>query len=103
VTEPPPAKSEAQPPGLAEQLTRTTGDLRVLGEQLGAIPHAEPKTMTPRRARVTFAFVVAIAALVGWFVWVHWHSLLAAFAPLIWVAGHGYRMRRSARTRNDGP
>jgi hypothetical protein len=101
VTEPPPTRPEGEPPGLAEQLARTAADLRVLGEQLGAIPHAEPKTMTLRRARITFAFVVAIAALIGWFVWANWHSLLAAFAPLIWVAGHGYRMRRSTRTRND--
>jgi hypothetical protein len=45
--------------------------------------------MSVRRARITFFVVVAIAALVGWFLWEHWHSLLVATAPLIWIFVHG--------------
>ena len=84
---------------LAEQLAKTTADLQTVGEQLGAPGPTGPKIISVRRARVTFVFVLLAAALVGWLVWEHWHSLLVAFAPLIWIFGHGFRWRRNARPR----
>jgi Flp pilus assembly protein TadB len=97
-----PPQSDRQAEQLAEQFARTAADLRTLGEELGAIAHSEPKMVSLRRARFTFLVAVAVAALVGWLVWAHWHSLLAAFAPLIWVAGHGFRLRRTGRRTGPG-
>jgi len=92
--EPTPSR-RAQAEDVGRQLETTAGDLRALAEQVGAIPPGTaPRTISPRRAQVTFAAVVTLAALAGWFVWEHWHSLLAATAPLIWVAAHGWRLRR---------
>jgi Flp pilus assembly protein TadB len=86
---------------VAEQLAKTTADLRTLGEQLGAIPHASSRVMTLRRARIIFLLVVVVAMLVGWFLWEQWHSLLAAFAPLVWIVGHSLRWRRRRRSFDE--
>ena len=90
-----PADSQA----LAQQLERTEADLRALGEQLGAVPPGGGKAYSVRRARVTLAIVAALAALVGWFAWTHWHSLLVAFAPLVWIFWRGWRYHARSRTR----
>jgi len=67
--EPPPPLDQGQPDGVAGQLAKTAADLRVLGEQLGAIPRSAPIVVTPRRMWLTFALVVALAALGAWFLW----------------------------------
>ena len=99
----PPNTAKPQTDEIAAQLTKTAADLRTLGEQLGAISHTAPKEISPRRAKVTFLLVVAFSALIGWFLWDHWHSLVVAFAPLIWIVGHSLRWRRSARSRDEQP
>src|SRR6185436_10424897 len=99
----PPNVAKPQDEAIAEQLAKTAADLRTLGEQLGAISHTAPKEISLRRAKVTFLVAVASAALVGWFLWDHWHSLVVAFAPLIWIVGHSLRWRRSVRPRNEQP
>jgi Flp pilus assembly protein TadB len=86
---------------LAEQLAKTTADLQTLGEQFGALGPTWPKVISLRRARITFVFVLLAAALVGWLIWEHWHSLLVAFAPLIWIFGHGFRWHRNSRSRPE--
>jgi hypothetical protein len=57
--------------------------------------------MTLRRARITFLLVVVFAVLLGWFLWAQWHSLLVAFAPLVWIVGHSLRWRQKWRTRDE--
>jgi len=99
----PPHVAKPQEDPIAEQLAKTAADLRTLGEQLGAISHTAPKEISPRRAKITFLFVVAFAALIAWFLWDHWHSLVVAFAPLIWIIGHSLRWRRSVRPRDEQP
>jgi hypothetical protein len=92
---------EAQPADIAQQLERTTADLRTLAEQLGAIPPGSAtKVVSQRQATITFVAVVALAALAAWFIWDHWHSLLAATAPIIWVFVHGWRHRRRQLQRD---
>ena|SRR5215470_3989283 len=88
-----PRSSNAQPDEVGRQLDKTAADLRTLAEQLGAIPDGSPRAISPRRAKITFAVVVALAVLGSWFVWAHWHSLLAAAAPLIWIFVHAWRWR----------
>jgi hypothetical protein len=95
---------EKPPPGdpipdeIAPQLAKTAADLRALGEQLGAIPpgSAAP-TVSQRQAKLVFVGVVAVAGLAAWFIWGHWHSVIAATAPLIWIFAHGWRWRRRAQ------
>lgn len=55
-----------------------------------------------RRAWLTFSFVAGLAALVSWVVWSHWHSLLVAFLPLVWIFGHGWRAQRRRRQFDAG-
>lgn len=100
MTETPPTDASNQE--LGQQLERTAADLRVLGEQLGAVPPGGSKVYSVQRARLTFAIVVAFAALVGWFAWSHWHSLLVALAPLVWIFGRGWRMQRRRRQIDPG-
>jgi hypothetical protein len=103
MTEQPPSQTP-ESEQLAQQLARTAADLRTLAEQLGAIPPGPAKVYSLRRARVTFAVVVAVASLAGWFIWSHWHSLWVALAPLVWIFGHGWRLHRNvpvAPTAND--
>jgi len=93
MTESPPSP-KPQPEDIAAQLERTAADLRTLGEQLGAVQPGGSAPMTRRRATVMFTVTVAVALLVAWFIWTHWHSVLAAAAPLLWIFGHGWRWRR---------
>jgi hypothetical protein len=97
--QPPAAKPPAEE--MAAQLAKTEADLRTLGEQLGAIPHSPAKAMSQRRARGTFLVVVAIATLVAWFLWGHWHSVLVATLPLLWIFHSGWRWHRNTRPRDD--
>ena len=99
VKEPPSTEPSDNEP-LAEQLERTAADLRLLGEHVGAVPAGSGKTYSIRRARVTFAIVVALAVLIGWLMWSHWHSLWVALAPLVWIFWRGWRFQR--RTRSKG-
>jgi hypothetical protein len=93
---------EPPPPPISEQLAKTASDLRALGEELGAIPAgSRPKTVSPATARITFLAVVAVAALASWFIWNHWHSLLAAVAPIIWIFVRGWRWHRRAQLDRD--
>jgi Flp pilus assembly protein TadB len=93
----------AKPPAIAEQLEKTEADLRTLAESLGAIPSGStPKTISPRTARITFLVLAGFAALVAWFIWDHWHSLLAATAPIIWIFVSGWRWRRRAQRDAGG-
>jgi hypothetical protein len=96
VTEPPSPESPANQP-LAEQLARTEADVHALAEQLGAVRPGEASVYSMRRAMTTFAVVAGLAALVGWFLWSHWHSLLVALAPLIWIFGSAWRHHRRQR------
>jgi hypothetical protein len=97
-----PSPIPAKPDEIASQLEKTATDLKVLGEQLGAIPPgSSPRIVSQRQATIVFAGVVAVAALVAWFIWDHWHSVLAAIAPLIWIFVHGWRWRR--RTQRSRP
>jgi hypothetical protein len=91
---PPPS----DPPEISAQLEKTAADLRTLAEELGAIPVGS-KPISPRTARLTLVAVVCLAGLVSWFIWNHWHSLLAATAPVIWIFVHGWRWRRRAQQR----
>ena len=97
MTEEQPA-AKASSDAIAKQLDKTAEELRTLGEQLGAIEHTQPKEMTLRRARITSLVVVTVALLIAWLIWSHWHSLLAATAPLIWIFWHARRLhqRRSS-------
>jgi len=97
MTEPPSSDSQA----VAEQLAKTAADLRVLGEQIGAVPPGTQKEYSVQRARVTFAIVVGLAALVGWVVWSRWHSLWVAVAPLVWIFWRGWRFQRLARAKDS--
>jgi hypothetical protein len=90
---------QASPTEVARQLDKTAADLRTLAEQLGAIPPGPAKPVSQRRATITFVAVIALAALTAWFIWDHWHSILAATAPLIWIFVHGWR--HSRRRRRD--
>lgn len=101
MTEPPSPK--ARPDEIADQLDKTAADLRTLGEQLGAIPVGPPRTVSRRRAQITFAAVVGLAALVAWFIWDQWHSLLPALAPLVWIFWRGWRWRHRALQREPQP
>jgi hypothetical protein len=96
--EPPPG--QASPTEVGRQLEKTAADLRTLAEQLGAIAPGPAKPISQRRATITFVAVVGLAALAAWFIWDHWHSILAATAPLIWIFAHGWRHTRKAR-RDD--
>ena len=98
----PPTTESSDSQAVAQQLAETAADLRALGEQIGAIPPGTQKEYSVRRAKVTFAIVVALAVLVGWFVWSHWHSLWVAFAPLVWIFWRGWRFQRRTRS-TDSP
>jgi hypothetical protein len=93
MAQPPPARPRAEE--IEEQLAKTVADLQTLGEQLGVTPRSSPRVISLQRARVTFLIVVALAALIGWLLWEHWHSLPVATAPLIWIIGHSLRWRRN--------
>ena len=97
--DPPPR--QASPSEVGRQLEKTAADLRTLAEQLGAIPPGPAKQISQRRATITFVAVIALAALTAWFIWDHWHSLLAATAPLIWIFVHGWRWRRRTQRSNE--
>jgi hypothetical protein len=80
---------------VAEQLQRTFADLEVLGESVGALPVGSAPRVASRRERITSSVVVLVgAAAVSWFVWDYWHSVFAAFAPLVWIVGYSLRWRR---------
>ena len=97
-----PSPPHARPDQIASQLEKTAADLKVLGEQLGAIPPGSAaKAESQRQATFAFVGVVAVAGLAGWFIWDHWHSLLAATAPLIWIFAHGWRWRRRTQRNNE--
>ena len=100
MTEPPPS-AKPQPADIARQLDKTAADLRTLAEQLGAVRPGSSKPVSPRRATMTFVTVVVLAILAAWFIWDHWHSLLAATAPLIWIFGHGWRWRRRTTAADE--
>ena len=86
------AEPPTQPDLIGSQLEKTAADLRTLAEQLGAIP---PGSQTPPRNAVpAFLVVLALAALASWYLWSHWHSLLGAVAPLVWIFAAGWRWRR---------
>jgi hypothetical protein len=93
----------AKPDEIASQLEKTEADLRVLAEQLGAIPPgSKARTVTPGQATVVFVAVVVAAGLAAWVIWSHWHSLFGAAAPLIWIFAHGWRRyRRSQRNKQQ--
>lgn len=89
-----------EPDEIRAQLEKTAADLRVLGEQLGAIPPGgAPRTMSLRTARITFAVLSAFALLVAFLIWQHWHSLFAAAAPILWIFVHAWRLQQRARRR----
>ena len=102
MAEPPPSP-KPPPEDIARQLDRTAADLRTLAEQLGAVRPGAPATVSRQRAAVTFAVVVVLAMLAAWFIWDHWHSLLAATAPLIWILGHGRRLHRRSSPNDEKP
>jgi hypothetical protein len=79
---------------LAQELERSAADLHALAEQIGAVPVGSLKTYSVGRARITFAILVAVAGLVAWVVWSHWHSLWAGLAPLVWIFWRGWRFQR---------
>jgi hypothetical protein len=85
---------------LPEQLAKTAADLRVLGEQLGAVPPGEPKVYSLQRARFTFGVVIVLAVLVGWLIWSHGHALLGLFLPLVWIFAHAWRFQRRENSRS---
>src|SRR5215831_11851523 len=95
-----PPSSKAKPDDIATQLDRTAADLRTLAEQLGAVRPGPPRVVSPRRAKITFAVVVALAALVCWLVWEHWHSLRAAAARA--ATSWAVRRRRGSGRRRCG-
>jgi hypothetical protein len=98
-----PSPIHAKPDEIASQLEKTAADLRVLGEQVGAIPPgSSAKAVSQRQATIVFVGVVVVAGLVAWFIWDHWHSLLAATAPLVWIFAHGWRWRRRNQRSNNG-
>jgi len=102
MNKPPPVG--AKPDDIASQLEKTEADLRVLAEQLGAIPPgSQARTVSPRQATFVFAVAIAVAGLAAWLIWSHWHSVFAATAPLIWIFAHGWRRhRRSQRDKQQG-
>lgn len=92
MTEPPSREaSDLQP--VAQELAKTAADIRVLGEQLGAVPPGEPKVYSLQRAWLTFAVVIVAAVLVGWLIWSHGHALLGLLLPLVWIFAHAWRFR----------
>ena len=99
-----PSSAGAKPDEIASQLEKTEADLRVLAEQLGAIPPgSKAQPVSPRQATIVFVGVIAAAGLAAWLIWNHWHSLFAAAAPLIWIFAHGWRRyRRSQRNKSQG-
>ena len=95
----PPVPDESDKQALAEQLARTGADVRALGEQLGAIAPGEAKEYSLRRARITLVGVAALAVLIGWLLWSHWHALWVFLAPLVWIFVSGWRHQRRLRSR----
>jgi len=98
VTEPP-APETPDDQTLADQLTRTSADIRALGEQLGAVQPGEPPVYSLRRARITLVVIAVLATLVGWLLWSHWHALWVFVAPLVWIFVSGWRHQRRLRAR----
>jgi hypothetical protein len=94
-----PDVSDDQAP--AEQLARTGADIRALGEHLGAVPPGGPKVYSLRRARITLVVTVALATLVGWLLWSHWHAFWVLLAPLIWIFNSGWRHQRRLRSQGS--
>jgi hypothetical protein len=95
----PPAPETPDNQTLVEQLTRMNGELRALGEQLGAVPPGEPPVYSLRRARITLMVSAVLATLVGWILWSHWHVLWLFLAPLAWIFVSGWRHQRRLRSR----
>jgi hypothetical protein len=86
-----------EPARIEEQLARTAEDLHALAEAIGAVPPGEVKSMSLRTARITFAAVVVVAALVSFWLWSHWHSVLLTLAPLIWIFESARRWHKRTR------
>ena len=94
----PPVPQESDNQELAEGLAKAGADLRALGEQLGAVAPGEAKVYSIRRARITLLVAAALATLVGWLLWSHWHAFWVFLAPLIWIFGSAWRHQRRLRS-----
>jgi hypothetical protein len=83
---------------LTRQLERTVSDLRTLAETMGAVPGGSaPRAATRRQMIVSSVVLFIVVAAVSWFIWEHWHSVVALGAPLVWVVSHSLRWRRGRR------
>jgi hypothetical protein len=90
-----PKSTDVRSGDVSEQLQRTIADLQALGESVGALPAGSTPRVASRRELIATSVVMLVGAvLLSWFVWVHWHSVFAAIAPLVWIVGHSLRWRR---------
>jgi uncharacterized membrane protein YdbT with pleckstrin-like domain len=82
----------------AAQLERTFADLRSLAETVGAVPAGSATRVATRRQLVATSVVsFVVVAAICWFIWDHWHSVVALVAPLVWIIGHSLRWRRGRK------
>lgn len=91
--------------GLQQQLQRTFEDLRTLGVQVGAVsPDQKLRVASKTQILISAAVLLAISVAVAWFVWVQWHTVVAALGPLGVIASHSWRWRRADQEagRNSG-
>jgi len=81
----------------AKPIDEQAAELRALAEEVGALrPPRPPRPFSPIRTLVEAFVLTSLAIFVGWLLWLHWHSLLAGFLPLVLVAGRAFRWRRFA-------
>jgi hypothetical protein len=87
---------------LSKPLDEQAAELRSLAEHVGALPPPRPPhPFSPLRTFVEAFLLTSAGLLVAWFVWRHWHSILATTLPLLLVVARAFRWRSSSRGRQS--
>ena len=83
----------------AKPLEEQEAELRSLAEHVGALPPSrQRRPFSPLRTFVEAFVLTSLAFLFAWFLWNHWHSVVAATLPLVIVVARAFRWRPRRRT-----
>lgn len=87
----------------SKPLEEQAAELRSLAERIGALPPPRPpRAFSPLRTFVEAFVLTGLALVLAWFLWHHWHSVLAATLPLVIVVARAFRWRPPSRPSRRG-